>query len=295
MYRIRKNGNNKRNLITLLVLTVCFPIIVKSQNINDIDKVINVPQMVAEKPGAGKRVKQTIKKFGADDVYHSLYLPKNWNPKRKKKYPIIFEYPGNGPYRSKYEDICTGKVEDCNLGYGITSGVDFIWVCLPFVSAAPHCNQIKWWGDVETTIQYCEETIEVICNKFNGDKDKLILSGFSRGAIGCNYIGLHNDKIASYWKAFICHSHYDGVNDWGYPLADKANARIRMQRLKGRPQFISHELDISKTKEWLEKELPDGNFTFCVIPFRNHTDTWVLRDIPERKKIRSWIHQIIKP
>jgi len=76
-YRIRKNRNNKRNLITLLVLTVCFPIIVKSQNINDIDKVINVPQMVAEKPGAGKRVKQTIKKFGADDVYHSLYLPKN--------------------------------------------------------------------------------------------------------------------------------------------------------------------------------------------------------------------------
>jgi len=35
------------------------------------------------------------------------------------------------------------------------------------------------------------------------DRAAVILSGFSRGAIGCNYLGLHNEEIAGLWLAFI--------------------------------------------------------------------------------------------
>ena len=42
----------------------------------------------------------------------------------------------------------------------------------------------------------------------------VILCGFSRGAIGVNYIGLHDDQIAALWAGFITHDHYDGVLEW---------------------------------------------------------------------------------
>jgi hypothetical protein len=39
---------------------------------------------------------------------------------------------------------------------------------------------------------------------------------------------------------------------------------------------------------------PAGNFTLLAMPFANHTDTWVLRDIPERKAIRQWFSNVLK-
>src|SRR3546814_2959267 len=37
-----------------------------------------------------------------------------------------------------------------------------------------------------------------------------------------------------------------------------------------------------------------GDFTFQQIPFRNHTDQWVLRDIPERQAARDWLQRVVK-
>ena len=68
----------------------------------------------------------TLSDYEDSYVYHSLYLPKDW--KAGKQYPVIVEYAGNGPYRNRQGDICTGKVEDCNLGYGISGGEGFIWL-----------------------------------------------------------------------------------------------------------------------------------------------------------------------
>jgi len=80
----------------------------------------------------------------------------------------------------------------------------------------------------------------------------------------------------------------------GYKGSDKASAVVRLKRLGDRPQFISQERSVSETKKYLEKALPDGNFKFQALPFPNHTDTWVLRDIPERKVIRDWFKQVLK-
>jgi len=40
-------------------------------------------------------------------------------------------------------------------------------------------------------------TVKMICEKYGGDSAKVFLAGFSRGSIACNYIGLHNNQIAS--------------------------------------------------------------------------------------------------
>jgi hypothetical protein len=234
----------------------------------------------------------TLPSYQNTDVYHSLYLPTNW--KIGNIYPVIIEYAGNGPYRNKYGDTCSGRVEDCNLGYGISGGRGVIWVCLPYISEDHKNNQLKWWGDVDATVEYCKKTVELICTEYGGDPSSVFIAGFSRGAIACNYIGLHDDEIASLWRGFICHSHYDGVKKWDYAESNRNSPAIRLRRLGNRPQFISHEKSVAATKAYLENAFPSGNFTFQALSFPNHTDTWVLRDIPERKVIRAWFNKVLK-
>ena len=251
-----------------------------------------VPPMATGQPAPGMRMKQVAKEYQDTEVYHALYLPPDWQ--ENKCYPVIVEYAGNGPYENRFGDQCTGKVDDCKLGYGISGGKGFIWVCMPYISKDCKRNQLQWWGDVGTTVDYCKETVSRICGEYGGDSSAVILAGFSRGAIACNYIGLHDDEIAHLWLAFVAHSHYDGVRRWGYAGDDRASARKRLERLKGRVQLISHESSTSETQNYLTSTGIDAPFTFLNIPYRNHTDSWVLRDIPERKILRQWLTEKLK-
>lgn len=241
-------------------------------------------------PSAGKRVRATIDPYRGSDVYHAIYLPTDWQA--GKRYPVIVEYAGNGPFRNAIGDTCTGKVEDCNLGFGISGGREFIWLCLPYISLDHQHNQLQWWGDVEATVDYCKFAVEQACQRYGGDRDQIFLAGFSRGAIACNYIGLHDDEIASLWAGFICHSHYDGVRTWNYEASDATSAAVRLKRLNGRPQFISHEGSVEATRAYLAAACPEGNFSFQTIAFRNHSDQWVLRDIPPRQVLRDWLQRV---
>ena len=92
---------------------------------------------------------------------------------------------------------------------------------------------------------------------------------------------------------FVCHSHYDGLRTWGYPEDDRDAAIRRLRRLQSRPQFISGENSVARTERYLRECAPGGNFTFQAIPYRNHTDTWVLRDIPERRSVRAWVKEVL--
>jgi len=154
---------------------------------------------------------------------------------------------------------------------------------------------VTWWGDVDATVAYCKRTVRRICQEYGGDPNAVVLAGFSRGAIACNYIGPRDDEIASLWCGFICHSHYDGVLD-GWPYADKDRdlALARLKRLGNKPQFISDgsERHVAATRSYLKGVYPSGNFTFLTGGFREHTDTWVLRDIPARKTVREWFHRV---
>ena len=197
-------------------------------NVFSIRQDLTTPPVTKDAPGPGRRVKQTTAGWEGTWVYHALYLPRNW--KAGGSYPVLFEYGGNGGFQDAYGDTCRGTVEGCNLGYGLSGGVDYIWVCLPFVRSdnGLASNATFWWGDPSETARYCVATVHQVCSEFGGDPKRVVLCGFSRGAIACNYIGLRDDTIASLWKAFICHSHYDGVRMWHYADSDRASALIRL-------------------------------------------------------------------
>ena len=268
----------------------------QSAEIRDISSVppdLHIPPLSAGPPGAGLRVAQATPGWETTAAHHLLYLPADWTPRRR--FPVLVEYAGNGGFKNTFGDVSDGTVEGSRLGYGLSGGVGFIWICMPFVEVAPEGgkqNAAKWWGNVEETKRYCIATVKDVCQKWGGDRERVILCGFSRGSIACNYIGLHDDEIASLWAGFLCHSHYDGVIEaWRYPLSDRDSALTRLQRLGSRPQFISHEGSVAATEKWLSSTGLKGRWTFVGLPYRNHSDEWVLRDIPERRQAREWLQQ----
>ncbi len=259
-------------------------------NLNNVESDLTVPAVTDEKPAAGKRVRQVNSGYESWKLYHVLYLPPEW--KVGGKYPVIVEFPGNGGYHNEYGDTSTGRVEDCKLGYGISGGRGFIWVCLPFVDVKRKMHAIQWWGDPDATKDYCRQVVSRVCKEFGGDPDAIILTGFSRGAIACNYIGLRDDETARLWRAMVIHSHYDGVRKWGYPDDDPAAARQRLQRFKGRPQFVTQEMSVEDVRAFLKDS--QVKVTLLSLPYPNHSDVWVLKDIPERARLRKWLSEVLK-
>lgn len=279
----------------LILLVSCFTkLAAELPDLSSVSPDLRVPPMVKESSAAGKRVRQTTQGWENTQVHHALYLPTDWNP--GGKYPVLVEYAGNGGYRNKFGDISEGTVEGSNLGYGISAGKGFLWVCLPYVEIkdGPKTNATQWWGDVAETKRYCLETVRAICRDYGGDPEAIILCGFSRGSIACNYLGLHDDEIAKLWRAFVCYSHYDGVSTtWPYADADRPSALTRLKRLGHRPQFICMENSVGPIRNYLEQTGIMGNFTFLTTPFRNHHDAWILRDTPERRQLRAWVQQVL--
>ena len=257
---------------------------------------LKVPVISEAAPASGLRVRQTAVDWVGTAVHHTIYLPVNWKP--GGKFPMLVEYAGNGGFKNNFGDTCDGTVEGGNLGYGISGGADFICVVMPFVKVADGRkeNAALWWGDADESAAYCAAAVRQVCREFGGDEKALVLCGFSRGSIACNYIGLRNDTIAPLWRAFICHSHYDGVRTtWPYADADRASALARLQRLNGRPQFISQERSVEDTRRYIEMSGVRGAFEFSALPFRNHTDRWALRDCEQRRKVRAWLRALGLP
>ena len=253
---------------------------------------LNTPEVTNEAAAAGRRVRQSTPDYEGTSVYHALYLPPGWSSSRR--YPVIVEYAGNGGYRNQFGDVSEGTVEGSNLGYGISGGTGFIWLCLPYVNVATKHNQTLWWGDAEATAAYAKQAVKLICDHYAGDPQRIVLAGFSRGAIACNYIGLRDDSIAKLWRAFIPYSHYDGVREsWPYGDADRASALKRLSRLNGRPQFIIHENSVEDTQKYLNASGIEAPYTFRTLEFRNHNDAWTLRDIPERREVREWLKRVL--
>ena len=273
--------------VLMIIILSIQGLIAEHPDIRTVAQNLFVPELSKSNPEAGKRVKLQLPKYKGTNLYHILYLPKNWQA--GKSYPVIVEYAGNGPYKNMYGDVSTGEVEGSVLGYGISEGKDYIWLCLPYVNKENTANQTQWWGDLKATVEYCKSAVKQICEQFGGDKKNLILCGFSRGSIACNYIGLHDKEIASLWKAFICYSHYDGVRKWYYKGADTKSALIRLKRLQERPQYIIQERSIEATKKYLSVSGIKGNYTFNALPYRNHNASWVLRKTAAIADLRLWL------
>ncbi len=256
-------------------------------DIRTVQPDLEAPALSEGPPAAGKRVRHGLS---------VLYLPTDW--KAGAKMPVIVELAGNGGYTNKFGDVSAGVPEGSNLGYGLSAGHGFIWLCVPYLNAKGDQIAIKWWGDAPTydplpTLKNLRETVKSVCRDFSGDESKVVLCGFSRGAIACGYLGLHDDETAKLWCGFLAYSHYDGVHKWPYPGSDRESALIRLKRLGNRSQFICGEgTNAQETEAYLRPLLPDADLTFLSTGFRNHNDAWTLRPSLAREKAREWLKRV---
>ncbi len=280
----------------LLAVLLLFATVASAAELPDIRTVpadLTVPALSDGAPAPGKRVKRTAGAEPGSRVYHVLYLPPDWKP--DAKLPVLVELAGNGGYTNQFGDISTGRPEGSNLGYGLSGGRGFIWLCVPYLNAAGDDLALTWWGDKpghapQPTLKYLRDTVRAVCRDFGGDETRVVLCGFSRGAIACNYLGLHDTATTGLWRGFFAYSHYDGVRPWPYPGSDRAAALVRLQRLGKRPQFICGEgANAAETEKYLRPLLPDAKLTFTSTGFRNHNDAWVLRPSAARAQARQWL------
>ncbi len=266
-----------------------------------------LPPLTLEEPAPGRRLLLQAPGYAETSAYHVLTLPTDWNSQRR--FPVIVEWTGNGPYQNERGDRCTGRVEDAKLGYGLAGNDGFLCLSLPYLNQAGTANVTQWWGSPpdhrpESTIAYARQAIAQTCQQFGGDPEALILVGFSRGALACHALGLHDDEIAPLWKALVCFSHYDGVRTWPYAGSDAESARRRLARLGPRPEFICSESQatgassLAQIREYLAQsgvpQASPSQFTLAETGFVNHDDAWILRPSATRDALRSWLRAQLK-
>ncbi len=278
------------------------------------------PAITRGEPAPGKMVLQSLPAYAGTEVAHTVYLPTDWVA--GKRFPVLIEYLGNGM-----------RVRDNkNVGHALSGGKGFIWVVLPIISADGKRDMDWWWGDVKATVAYAKEAVPTICRKWDGDPAQVILTGYSRGAIACNYIGLHDDEIARLWRAIIPVSHYDDAHTaWGMPPEEQSAAPERLRRLGKTPQFICGEYssrpargsdarllsfikdknlttfaaakaelglqpltELEGTRQFIHQHHPQGNFTVVDSAWVNHGPAVLHRNTPERRQIRDWMQQVLR-
>lgn len=282
------------NLRLILALVyACTGQMFAAKNLNDEPADLRVPLTEQSTPAAGKRVHATVNGWEHSEVHHSLYLPEDWHP--NGKFPVLVEFAGNGGYSNKLGDVSDGTVESAILGYGLSAGRGCIWIVIPFVEFVngTQRNAVKWWGDVAETKRYCTAAVRDVCARYGGDERRVVLMGFSRGAIACSYIGLHDDKIARLWCGFLAHSHFEG--EFKHPAPDESAWGERLRRLGNRPLFVSQELSTSKTEQAFAKTGVHGDITFVDLPYPNHSQRWAVCDVALRRSARLWLQRVIGP
>lgn len=286
----------------LAALAVCASSALCADPVPDMATVpvdLRIPKLTDGPPGPGKRV--NLELF-ANTPPVVLYLPVDWTP--EKKFPVMVELAGNGNYKNAFGDVSAGRPEGSCLGYGLSGGKGCVWACLPFLNHAGDAVAVVWWGDPpdhrpESTVAFIKLAVPALCERFSGDPKRVILCGFSRGAIAANAIGLYDDEISGVWRAFVCYSHYDGVGEgWPFFESDRPAARKRLARLAGRPQLVCHEsgagkLNLEATRRYLDQSGITGDFTFLETGFCNHNDAWVLRPSEARSAAREWLSRVL--
>jgi hypothetical protein len=241
-----------------------------------------VPAVEDAAPAPGKRVRYRLPQDAGGAVYSILNLPEDWSP--GKKFPVIVEHPGN----LFYGPACYSKglPDQCVIGYGMSKGRGAICLGVPFVDRAAGRMAENGWGNADDTADYVMQMVEEVCSRFGGDRGNLVLTGFSRGAIACGYIGLRNDRIAALWKGFHACQHYDGLQ-W-----NRANegAIERAARFEGKAVFHT---DNSEEKYQPVMEVMKTTVTWAQSGLNAHATAMFLDDRPSTRQLREWFRQLV--
>jgi len=244
---------------------------------------IEVPSVADGAAAPGKRVRYRLAGDESTGIYCILNLPEDWQA--GKKYPVIVEYPGN----IFYGPACfsSGLPDQCVIGYGMTKGRGAICLGLPFVNRGTGTIAENGWGNADDTADYAIRMVAEVCEKFGGDRANVVLTGFSRGAIACGYIGLRHDRIAPLWKGFHACQHYDGANWNGSTMPD---AIERASRFQGKAIF---QTDNSKEKFRPVMDVMNTEVTWANSGLGFHSTAMFLDDRPSTLQLREWFQELV--
>ncbi|MDD7985225.1 sulfatase-like hydrolase/transferase [Lentisphaera marina] len=138
------------------------------------------------------------------------------------------------------------------------------------------------------TVEYVQQVINDVCKNWGGDKDNLYLSGFSRGAISCGYIGLANDEISKLWKGLIACQHYDGSR-WNQSRMNDAIKRAA--RFKGKAIFqVDNKAE--KFQALVANTDPSVKWTWANSGLGNHATTMFLDNRDMMIQLRQWFKDL---
>jgi hypothetical protein len=244
---------------------------------------LEVPDVEAAPPAPGRRVRYRLPGDEKTGIAAVLQLPDDWAPGRK--FPLIVEYPGNifftpGCYSN-------GLPDQCVIGYGITKGKGALCLGLPFVDRAAGAIAENSWGNPDDTADYALRMVEEVCRKFGGDPKNVVLTGFSRGAIACGYIGLRNDRIAALWKGMHACQHSDG-DGWNGATLEGAIERAR--RFKGKSMFHT---DNPREKFQPVMDAMQTQVTHVSSGLGAHACAMFLDERPSTQQLRQWFWGLV--
>lgn len=233
-------------------------------------------------PAAGQRVKYHLD--DQSDIYGVLYLPNDWQS--NGVCPMIVEFPGN----IFFTPTCysTGAPEQCTIGYGISRGEGVIWLSLPFVDYSKGDVALSGWGVEDDTVDHTIRIVRDVCEKFGADPNRVVLTGFSRGAIACGYIGLRNDEISQLWCGMHMCQHWDGD---GWRGASYDGAQQRILRGANIPQFHTDN-DVAELKSLLHEAGIETQFVDSKLGA--HSCAMFLDNRESTMQLREWFGSLVE-
>jgi hypothetical protein len=244
---------------------------------------VPVPAVTDDAPAPGRRVRIRLDGDPAGGPYAVLHLPEDWRP--GLRLPLIVEYPGNiffvpGCYS-------TGLPEQCVIGAGMTRGRGAICLVLPFVDRTSGVIAEGGWGVPDDTAAYAVAMVEQVCREYGADRANIVLTGFSRGALACGFIGLRDDRIAALWKGFHACQHYDGD---GWSGATEAGALERARRFRGKAVFQTDNLRAKFQAVMDAMRVP---VTWADSGLGAHATAMFLDDRPSTQELRRWFRELV--
>ena len=245
------------------------------------------PPLTDGVPTPGQYIKVVAPEYEGTGVYHGVYLPPDWTPERR--YPVIVESPCN-----TYGQF-TGKVDDTRMGYHWAGCRDYVWIVMPYILNDANLN--SGWGDTPATLEYWRTNVPRTLAAVGGDPGAVVVTGFSRGALGAGWIGLQDDGIADAWAGFYLHSHADAPGN-GITPDGGANSPTRMMRVAGRSSLVSWGaagdggMTNSVKGADLLTMLGSPVETFAV-PGVGHTEVWMIDDAVSREHVQDWLFATI--
>jgi len=125
-------------------------------------------------------------KVGSETYSYQVYVPREWN--KKQKWPVILFLHGAG---ERGDD---GLIQ---TQVGIGGAIRRFSDRFPAIVVMPQCRKNIWWAETAMEAQAIK-ALEQSIKEFNGDRDRLYLTGLSMGGYGTWSIAAnHPGKFAA--------------------------------------------------------------------------------------------------